>query len=74
MQIVTMVDTLKPTSQNGTDDYDNLIIIKKDYHMLIHNINPTKNPKYKAIIESFDLKAIKRLNGLRTEVGNPKLS
>ncbi|KSU89633.1 group II intron reverse transcriptase/maturase [Priestia flexa] len=64
----------KPTAQGGTDDYDNLIIIKKDYHMLIHNNNPTTNPKYKAILETFDLKAIKNLNQLRTEVGNPKLS
>jgi len=43
-------------------------------YMLIHNNNPTLNPKYKMILETFDLKAVKKLNQLRTEVGNPKLS
>lgn len=64
----------KPSAQGGTDDYDNLIIIKNDYHLLIHTKEPLKNKMYADMLCKLDLKAIKQLNKLRTEVGNPKLS
>lgn len=64
----------KPTAQGGTDEYDNLIIINKQYHTLIHHSDPLINKDYRKIISNFRAKALNNLNRLRTEVGNPKLS
>ena len=65
---------IKPTAQGGTDEYDNLIIINRKYHMLIHNSDPLRNKEYQKVLSKFEAKAINKLNRLRTEVGNPKLS
>ena len=65
---------IKPTGQGGSDEYHNLIIINKKYHMLIHNKDPLANEDYKKMLIKFDKKALSKLNKLRTEVGNPKLS
>lgn len=65
---------IKPTAQGGTDEYDNLIIINRKYHMLIHNSDPLRNKEYQKLLSKFEAKAVNKLNGLRTEVGNPKLS
>lgn len=65
---------IKPTAQGGTDKYDNLIIINRKYHILIHNSDPLRNKEYRKILSKFEVKAINKLNRLRTEVGNPKLS
>lgn len=65
---------IKPTGLGGSDEYDNLVIINKKYHMLIHRKDPLSNKDYKATINRLQKKAINKLNKLRTEVGNPKLS
>ena len=65
---------IKPTAQGETDEYDNLIIINRKYHMLIHNSDPLRNKEYQKVLSKFEAKAINKLNRLRTEVGNPKLS
>ncbi|MGM7635805.1 group II intron reverse transcriptase/maturase [Bacillus sp. Hm123] len=65
---------IKPTAQAGSDEYDNLLIINKKYHMLIHNKDPIVNKDYEKMLAKFEKKAIIKLNRLRTEVGNPKLS
>lgn len=43
----------KPTAHSGTDEYDNLIIINKQYHMLIHHSDPLTNKEYQKIISKF---------------------
>lgn len=65
---------IKPTAQGGTDEYNNLIIINRQYHMLIHHSAPLINKEYEKIIRMFKSKALNKLNRLRMEVGNPKLS
>jgi len=42
--------------------------------MLIHNSDPLKNKEYQKVLSKLEAKAINKLNRLRTEVGNPKLS
>lgn len=42
--------------------------------MLIHNKDPLTNKDYKKTIAKFESKVFKKLNKLRTEVGNPKIS
>lgn len=65
---------IRSTAQGGKDDYENLMIINKKYHMIIHNKDPLLNNDYKKILAKFETKALNKLNKLRTEVGNPKLS
>ncbi|MFB7155327.1 group II intron reverse transcriptase/maturase [Lysinibacillus sp. NPDC056232] len=65
---------IKPTAHGGTDDYDNLIIINRSYHMLVHTKDPLAYKDYVKILARFEKKAINKINELRTEVGNPKLS
>lgn len=65
---------IKPTAHGGTDDYDNLIIINRSYHMLVHTKDPLANKDYVKKLARFEKKAINKINELRTEVGNPKLS
>lgn len=60
---------IKPTKMGGTDEYDNLVIIKKDYHMLIHTKYPMNNPIYSHHVHTLDAKALKKLNTLRKVVG-----
>lgn len=69
-----MCHHIKPTAQGGTDKYENLIVINRKYHMLIHNSEPLRNKDYQRIFSKFEVKALNKLNRLRTEVGNPKLS
>jgi RNA-directed DNA polymerase len=64
---------IKPTVQGGSDKYDNLIIVNKKYHMLIHNRDPFVNKDYEKMLAKFEKQAVSKLNKLRTEVGNPKL-
>ncbi|KOP79017.1 reverse transcriptase [Lysinibacillus sp. FJAT-14745] len=65
---------IKPTAHGGTDDYDNLIIINRSYHMFVHTKDPLANKDYVKMLARFEKKAINKINELRTEVGNPKLS
>lgn len=65
---------IKPTVLGGSDAFDNLLIINKKYHMLIHSRDPMMNKDYEKMLAKFEKNAITKLNRLRTEVGNPKLS
>lgn len=38
------------------------------------NLYNERNKEYQKILSKFEIKAINKLNRLRTEVGNPKLS
>ncbi len=65
---------IKPTALGGSDEYENLIIINKNYHMLIHAKDPTATKEYGKLLAKFVNQAMTKLNKLRTEVGNPILS
>lgn len=58
-----------PRSKNGTDEYKNLIFIKKDIHLLIHS---NKSETQKRILSQYNITPImlKKINGLRNKVGN----
>ncbi|PGL67996.1 group II intron reverse transcriptase/maturase [Bacillus sp. AFS055030] len=58
-----------PTKMGGSDDYDNLVIIKKDFHNLVHTKNPMKDPIKLHHVNTLDTRAIKKLNRLRKVVG-----
>jgi hypothetical protein len=58
-----------PKSMSGTDDYDNLIIIKDEVHILVHATAPVTIDKYKSLL-SLDVSQIKKVNKLRKLVGN----
>lgn len=58
-----------PKSQQGTDEYKNLIYVKYNIHKLIHSTKPDTIQKY-LNKENLDKKALKKLNVLRKKVGN----
>ncbi|MFD1167692.1 HNH endonuclease signature motif containing protein [Oceanobacillus caeni] len=63
------IDTLHchhviPRELGGTDGYQNLRIVHKDVHKLIHATKPETIEKYSNLIE--DKKALNKLNKLRT--------
>ncbi len=62
-----------PISKNGSDNYDNLIIIHKNIHILIHATNSKIISKYMHIMKLDDEK-IKKINVLREMIGNPIIS
>ena len=62
-----------PIKNGGTDKYENLIIIHKYIHILIHATKQDTINKYKSIIK-IDDKAIIKINKLRKMVGNPTIS
>ena len=55
---------IKSLKQNGTDKYENLILITKEVHILIHAKNEYTIQKYKEIIKPND-KQIGKINELR---------
>lgn len=61
-----------PLSKGGTDKYNNLIIIHKDVHILIH---ATNQETINAYLESLKLTQtmLNKLNKLREKVGNDKI-
>lgn len=61
-----------PLSKGGTDKYNNLIIIHKDVHILIH---ATNQETINAYLESLELTQtmLNKLNKLREKVGNDKI-
>ncbi|MCF2647332.1 group II intron reverse transcriptase/maturase [Niallia circulans] len=69
-KIELAIDTLHchhviPRELGGTDGYQNLRIVHKDVHKLIHAIKPETIEKYSNLIE--DKKALNKLNKLRTQ-------
>lgn len=62
-----------PIKNGGTDKYENLIIIHKNIHVLIHATTQETIEKYKSMIKINDKSMIK-LNNLRKMVGNPAIS
>lgn len=69
MPINCICHHIQPTKMGGTDEYDNLVIIEKDYHMLIHTKYPMKDPIKSQHVNTLDAKALKKLNTLRKVVG-----
>lgn len=59
----------KPKSLGGTDKYDNLILVIKDIHHLIHATKQKTIDKYLGIL-NLDKKQLAKVNTLRKTVGN----
>lgn len=59
----------KPKSQGGTDEYENLVIIKGDIHRLVHATDPTTIANLKSKL-SITNKQVSKINQLRKLVGN----
>lgn len=60
-----------PKHLGGTDEYANLIFINSSVHKLIHATTPSTIDKYYNKISKYlDKNSIKKLNTLRTKVGN----
>lgn len=62
----------KPTSQGGTDEYKNLVIVHKDVHMLIHAV---KSETIKAYLDKVkpDKSQLDKINKFRILAGNPAI-
>lgn len=58
-----------PVSQNGSDEYKNLILVTYEVHKLIHATKQDVINKYMNIINPND-KVLKKLNKYRKKVGN----
>jgi len=59
----------KPKELGGTDEYKNLVWLRKDVHKLIHAIKPEVVDKYLYIL-NLDEKGLKKVNSLRLSAGN----
>ena len=62
----------KPVSQGGTDEYQNLVIIREDVHKLIH---ASKQETINAYLTKLNLNKsqLEKLNKLRIMAGNPAI-
>ncbi len=62
----------KPTSQGGTDEYKNLVIVHKDVHMLIHAV---KTETIQAYLDKVKLtkSQLDKINKFREMAGNPAI-
>lgn len=58
-----------PRTRGGTDEYSNLIFLKTEVHKLVHATTTETIEKYKESLK-LDNKGLKKLNKLRTLVGN----
>ncbi len=61
-----------PLCIGGTDRYDNLVLIHRDIHVLIHATVPDTIRTYKNRFQ-LDNTALKKLNALRVAAGNEKI-
>ena len=59
----------KPTSQGGTDEYNNLVIVHKDVHMLIHAVKPETIQAYLDKVKP-DKSQLEKINKFRILAGN----
>ncbi len=62
----------KPTSQGGTDEYNNLVIVHKDVHMLIHAVKPETIQTYLDKVKP-DKSQLEKINKFRMSAGNPAI-
>ena len=59
----------KPKESGGSDEYNNLMWVKTEVHILIHATNPDTIAKYLTILQ-LDEKALKKVNSLRLSAEN----
>ena len=62
----------KPTSQGGTDEYNNLVIVHKDVHMLIHAVKSETIQAYLDKVKP-DKSQLEKINKFRMSAGNPAI-
>lgn len=62
----------KPTSQGGTDEYNNLVIVHKDVHMLIHAVKSETIQAYLNKVKP-DKSQLEKINKFRMSAGNPAI-
>lgn len=62
----------KPKSMGGDDSYKNLIYVCYDVHKLIHATDPNTIDKYMELVH-LDEYSLRKLNKLRTQVGNSEI-
>lgn len=62
-----------PKSMGGSDNYQNLIIVRKSVHILIHATSELTIEKYLSML-SLNKRQLAKLNKLRKEVGNVPIS
>lgn len=62
----------KPTSQCGTDEYKNLVILHKDVHMLIHAVKSETIQAYLNKVKP-DKSQLEKINKFRMSAGNPAI-
>ncbi len=58
---------------NGTDNYDNLILVSDDIHKLIHANTEETIGKYKTIC-NLNKEQMKKINNLRKLAGNAEIA
>ena len=61
-----------PRSQGGTDQYDNLIWLDTDVHILVHSTEENTIKRYLEILQ-LNAEALRKLNKLRIIIGNSKI-
>lgn len=61
-----------PKEKGGTDEYENLVLVLKPVHALIHAVEESIISKYKSIL-SLNKTQIAKLNELRRKVGNKEI-
>lgn len=62
----------KPTSQGGTDEYQNLVIVHTDVHRLIHAVKPETIQAYLNKIKPTKSQ-LNKINKFRKTAGNPAI-
>lgn len=62
----------KPTSQGGTDEYKNLVIVHADVHRLIHAVKPETIQAYLNKIKP-NKSQLDKINKFRKTAGNPAI-
>lgn len=62
----------KLTSQGGTDEYNNLVIVHKDVHMLIHAVKSETIQAYLDKVKP-DKSQLEKINKFRMLAGNPTI-
>lgn len=62
----------KPTSQGGTDEYKNLVIVHKDVHMLIHAVKTETIQAYLDKVKPTKSQ-LDKINKFREMAGNPAI-
>lgn len=62
----------KPTSQGGTDEYQNLVIVHKDVHMLIHAVKSETIQAYLDKVKP-NKSQLDKINKFRKTAGNPAI-